>query len=234
MTGTGGDVPGTDGTVGGATVRVVVVDDDAMVRSGLRLILGGDRRIEVVGECGDGQEAVAEVLRLRPDVVLMDVRMPRVDGVTALRTLRSRGSAARVVVLTTFDADELVLRALREGAAGFLLKDTPPAQLVDAVHRVAAGEPALSPTVTAQLIATVAQPQDAARRAAARRLLAGLTPRERDVAVAVAQGLSNTEVAARLHLGLATVKTHVGHLYAKLGAANRVQVARVVHDAGEA
>ncbi|QCB94613.1 response regulator [Cellulomonas shaoxiangyii] len=230
----GGAPAGSGGGPGAVPgpVRVVVVDDDALVRAGLRLILGGDPGLSVVGECADGQEAVAEVLRLRPDVVLMDVRMPRVDGLTALRTLRARGSAARVVVLTTFDADELVLRALREGAAGFLLKDTPPAQLVDAVRRVAAGEPALSPTVTAQLIASVAQPQDAGRRVAARRLLAGLTPRERDVALAVAEGLSNTEIAAQLHLGLATVKTHVGHLYAKLGAANRVQVARVVHDAG--
>ena len=213
-------------------VRVVVVDDDALVRASLRMILGGDPRLEVVAECADGAEAVTVVQRLRPDVVLMDVRMPRVDGLTALRSLAAAGSPARVIVLTTFDADELVLRALREGAAGFLLKDTPPAQLVDGIHRVAAGEPILSPTVTAQLIASVAKPEDAERRAAALRALEVLTPRERDVAVAVAEGLSNQEVAERLYLGLATVKTHVAHLFAKLGVANRVQIARLVHDAG--
>lgn len=222
----------TPGAPAGAPVRVLVVDDDALVRASLRMILGGDPGIEVVGECADGGEAVAEALRLRPDVVLMDVRMPRVDGLTALRTLQERGSTARVVVLTTFDADELVLRALRDGAAGFLLKDTPPAQLVEGVHRVAAGEPILSPTVTAQLIATVTRPGDEDRREDARRRLDLLTPRERDVAVAVARGLSNTEIAAELYLGLATVKTHVGHLFAKLEATNRVQIARLVHEAG--
>jgi DNA-binding NarL/FixJ family response regulator len=213
-------------------VRLVVVDDDALVRASLRLILGGDPGLDVVAECADGAEAVDVVTRLAPDVVLMDVRMPRVDGLTALRTLRDRGSAAKVVVLTTFDADELVLRALREGAAGFLLKDTPPHQLVDGIRRVAAGEPILSPTVTAQLIANVTQPQDDGRRADALRRLEQLTPRERDVATAVARGLSNGEIAEQLYLGLATVKTHVAHLFAKLDVTNRVQIARLVHDAG--
>ena len=213
-------------------VRLVVVDDDALVRASLRMILGGDPRIDVVAECADGAEAVDTVTRLRPDVVLMDVRMPRVDGLTALRTLVAAGSPARVIVLTTFDADELVLRALREGAAGFLLKDTPPAQLVDGIFRVAAGAPILSPTVTAQLIASVTRPEDEDRRADALRALEPLTPRERDVAVAVAEGLSNQEIAERLYLGLATVKTHVAHLFAKLGVTNRVQIARLVHDAG--
>ena len=213
-------------------VRLVVVDDDALVRASLRMILGGDPRIDVVAECADGAEAVDTVTRLRPDVVLMDVRMPRVDGLTALRTLVAAGSPARVIVLTTFDADELVLRALREGAAGFLLKDTPPAQLVDGIFRVAAGAPILSPTVTAQLIASVTRPEDEDRRADALRALEPLTPRERDVAVAVAEGLSNQVIAERRYLGLATVKTHVAHLFAKLGVTNRVQIARLVHDAG--
>jgi DNA-binding NarL/FixJ family response regulator len=215
-----------------APVRVVVVDDDALVRASLRMILGGDPALDIVAECADGAEAVEVVGRLRPDVVLMDVRMPRVDGLTALRTLRAQGSTARVVVLTTFDADELVLRALREGAAGFLLKDTPPAQLVEGVRRVAAGEPILSPTVTAQLIATVTRPEDRSRRDDAVRRLEQLTPRERDVATAVARGLSNAEIAEQLFLGLATVKTHVAHLFAKLDVTNRVQIARLVHDAG--
>jgi DNA-binding NarL/FixJ family response regulator len=213
-------------------VRLVIVDDDALVRASLRMILGGDPTLDVVAECADGAEAVDVVTRLTPDVVLMDVRMPRVDGLTALRTLQSRGSTARVVVLTTFDADDLVLRALREGAAGFLLKDTPPAQLVEGIRRVAAGEPILSPAVTARLIATVTRPDDTDRREEALRALAPLTPRERDVAVAVAEGLSNQEIAERLFLGLATVKTHVAHLFAKLGVSNRVQIARLVHDAG--
>jgi DNA-binding NarL/FixJ family response regulator len=215
-----------------APVRLVVVDDDALVRASLRMILGGDPAVDIVAECADGAEAVDVVGRLRPDVVLMDVRMPRVDGLTALRTLRAQGSTARVVVLTTFDADELVLRALREGAAGFLLKDTPPAQLVEGVRRVAAGEPILSPTVTAQLIATVTRPEDSTRRDDAVRRLEQLTPRERDVATAVARGLSNAEIAEQLYLGLATVKTHVAHLFAKLDVTNRVQIARLVHDAG--
>jgi DNA-binding NarL/FixJ family response regulator len=215
-----------------APVRLVVVDDDALVRASLRMILGGDPALEIVAECAGGAEAVDVVGRLRPDVVLMDVRMPRVDGLTALRTLRAQGSTARVVVLTTFDADELVLRALREGAAGFLLKDTPPAQLVEGVRRVAAGEPILSPTVTARLIATVTRPEDRSRRDDAVRRLEQLTPRERDVATAVARGLSNAEIAEQLFLGLATVKTHVAHLFAKLDVTNRVQIARLVHDAG--
>nr|WP_276582567.1 response regulator transcription factor [Cellulomonas sp. RIT-PI-Y] len=213
-------------------IRLVVVDDDALVRASLRLILGGDTDLELVAECTDGAQAVEAVLRLSPDVVLMDVRMPRVDGLTALRDLREARSTAKVIVLTTFDADDLVLRALREGAAGFLLKDTPPHLLVDGIRRVAAGEPILSPTATAHLIATLTQPQDGARREEALQRLASLTPRERDVATAVARGLSNAEIAAQLYLGLATVKTHVGHLFTKLDVTNRVQIARLVHAAG--
>lgn len=217
-----------------AVVRVVVVDDDPLVRTGLRLILGGAPDLELVGEAADGQQGVDVVVRTAPDVVLMDVRMPRMDGLAAHRRLRDLGSRARVIVLTTFDADDLVLTALRQGAAGFLLKDTPPPDLVAAVRRVALGEPTLSPSVTSQLIAAVtAAPSADAPRERARALLATLTDREREVAVAVGAGMSNAEIARTLHLGVATVKTHVGNVLTKLDATNRVQIARWVHEAGE-
>ena len=221
---------------GSGTVRVVLVDDDALVRAGLRMILGGSAEIEVVGEAGDGVEGVELVQRLRPDVVLMDIRMPRRDGLEATRlVLGPSGDGAlrppRVLVLTTFDTDDMVLQALRIGAAGFLLKDTPPAQIVDAVLGVAAGAPVLSPSVTAQLIARVSQDADP-RVAAAQRRLATLTDREREVAVAIGRGLSNAEIAVELYMGVPTVKAHVSRLLSKLGADNRVQVALTVHDAG--
>ena len=220
----------------GGTVRVVLVDDDALVRAGLRMILGGSPAIEVVGEAGDGVEGVDVVRRLRPDVVLMDIRMPRRDGLEATRiVLGQNGDGAlrppRVLVLTTFDTDDMVLQALRIGANGFLLKDTPPAQIVEAVLGVAAGAPMLSPSVTAQLIARVSQDADP-RVAAAQRRLATLTDREREVAVAIGRGLSNAEIADELVMGVPTVKAHVSRLLTKLGADNRVQVALTVHDAG--
>lgn len=215
-------------------VRLVVVDDDPLVRAGLLMILGGAEDLDVVGEAANGREAVDVVVRERPDVVLMDVRMPRMDGLAALRQLRDRGSPARIVVLTTFDTDELVVTALREGAAGFLVKDTRPADIVTAVRRVALGEPMLSPSVTGRLIAAVTGQGDDSRRRAARTLLARLTDREREVAVAVSDGLTNAEIAESLHLGLATVKTHVGSVFAKLEVTNRVQVSRCVQDAGAA
>ncbi|UNX55016.1 response regulator transcription factor [Georgenia sp. TF02-10] len=218
------------GAVAGVT-RVVLADDDALVRAGLRMILGADPTIEVCAEAADGAEAVAAVGRERPDVLLLDIRMPRVDGLAALTRLRAAGSPVRVLVLTTFDADDLVLAALRRGADGFLLKDTPPPRLVEAVHRVAAGQPMLSPSVTTQLIAAATAPQHDARRAAARERMSRLTEREREVALAVGRGLSNAEIAGELYLGLATVKTHVGRLFHKLGVTNRVQIALVVHDA---
>ena len=214
-------------------LRVVVVDDDPLVRAGLRMILGGAPGITVVGEADDGQQAVDVVTSEVPDVVLMDIRMPRTDGLTATRRLRERGSPARVLVLTTFDADELVVAALRTGAAGFLLKDTAPADLVAAVRRAALGEPMLSPRITTKLIAAVTRPTGETRRNAARARLARLTQREHDVAVAVSRGLTNTEIGQELHLGVATVKTHVGNVFAKLEVTNRVQVARHVHDAEE-
>lgn len=212
-------------------LRVVVVDDDPLVRAGLRMILGGASGVTVVGEATDGHEAVDVVVREVPDVVLMDIRMPRTDGLAATRRLRERGSPARILVLTTFDTDELIVAALRAGAAGFLLKDTAPADLVAAVHRAARGEPMLSPSVTTKLIAAVTRPTGDARRRTAAALLARLTEREREVAVAVSEGLTNTEIARALHLGVATVKTHVGSVFAKLEVTNRVQVARHVHDA---
>jgi len=215
-----------------ARVRVVVVDDDPLVRAGLRMILGGDTHLDVVGEASDGHEALAIIAQQSPDVVLMDIRMPRTDGLVATQRLRERGDRARVIVLTTFDADEMVLAALRSGAAGFLLKDTPPVELVAAVLRVAAGQPILSPSVTAQLIAAVTGPQDDARRRLAEQRLERLTGREREVADAVARGLSNADIAREMYLGLATVKTHVGQVLAKLEAANRVQIACCLHDEG--
>jgi DNA-binding NarL/FixJ family response regulator len=212
-------------------VRVVLVDDDPLVRAGLRMILGGAPDIDVVAEAADGQDAVDVVLREAPDVVLMDIRMPRMDGLAATRRLLDRGTSARIIVLTTFDTDDMVVTALSYGAAGFLLKDTSPADLVDAVRRVAAGQPILSPSVTAQLIATVTRPRDEAVQRSARARLARLTEREREVAKAVSEGLTNAEIADRLHLGVATVKTHVGALFSKLDVTNRVQIARCLHEA---
>ena len=213
------------------TVRVVLVDDDPLVRAGLRMILGGAPDLDVIAEASDGQDAVDVVLREAPDVVLMDIRMPRMDGLAATRRLIERGTPARIIVLTTFDTDDMVVTALSYGAAGFLLKDTSPADLVDAVRRVAAGQPILSPSVTAKLIATVTRPRDEAVQRSALARLARLTDREREVAEAVSEGLTNAEIADRLHLGVATVKTHVGALFSKLEVTNRVQIARCLHEA---
>ncbi|MFJ7420632.1 response regulator [Streptomyces uncialis] len=213
--------------------KVLLVDDDPLVRAGLSLMLGGAEDIEIVGEAGDGSEVADLVDRLAPDVVLMDLRMPVMDGLTATELLRARDHAPEVIVLTTFHADEQVLRALRAGAAGFVLKDTRPAEIVDAVRRVAAGVPVLSPTVTRQLIGRVAgvdPRQDRLRRARAR--LAALGEREREVAVAVGHGRSNADIAAQLYMSVATVKTHVSRILAKLDLNNRVQIALLAHDAG--
>ncbi|MFJ6573248.1 response regulator [Streptomyces sp. NPDC091292] len=213
-------------------IKVLLVDDDPLVRAGLRFMLGGADDIEIVGEAGDGSEVEALVDRHHPDVVLMDIRMPTVDGLAATETLRRREGAPEVVVLTTFHADEQVLRALRAGAAGFVLKDTAPAEIVDAVRRVAAGTPVLSPTVTRQLITQVAggDPQQD-RRERARARLDSLAEREREVAVAVGRGHSNAEIAGELYMSVATVKTHVSRILAKLGLNNRVQIALLTHDA---
>jgi DNA-binding NarL/FixJ family response regulator len=211
-----------------AVIRVLLVDDDALVRSGLRMMLSGS--VEIVGEAEDGRAVLAAIDLHRPDVVLMDIRMPHVDGIEATRLVRSQPSPPAVVVLTTFDADELVLRALRAGAAGFLLKDTPPPEIVRAIEHVHAGDSMLSPTVTRRLIALVAG-DDGGRRDAARARLETLSAREREVALAVGRGCANAEIAAELHMSVATVKAHVSRLLVKLEADNRVQVALLVQDA---
>ncbi|MFE2039794.1 response regulator [Streptomyces sp. NPDC059477] len=213
-------------------IRLVLVDDDPLVRAGLSFMLGGAEDIEIVGEASDGTEVEALVDRVRPDVVLMDIRMPAVDGLTATARLRAREDAPQVVVLTTFHADEQVLRALRAGAAGFVLKDTPPAEILDAVRRVAAGDPVLSPTVTRQLMQHAAGTTGDDRRARARARVSALNDREREVAVAVGRGLSNAEIAGGLYMSVATVKTHVSRVLAKLDLNNRVQIALLAYDAG--
>jgi DNA-binding NarL/FixJ family response regulator len=213
-------------------VRVLIVDDDALVRAGLSMIIGGAPDVEVVGEAADGAEVLPAVAGLRPDVVLMDIRMPRMDGLAATEALRARPSPPEVIVLTTFDADEYVLRALRAGASGFLLKDTPPAEIIRAVRQVAAGDPMLSPRVTRQLIAHVADTGASARRQRALALLSRLSEREREVVVAVGQGKSNAEIAAALYMSVATVKAHMTRSLAKLDLNNRVQVALLAQDAG--
>ncbi len=213
-------------------IRLLIVDDDPLVRAGLSMMLAGLDDLTVVGEAADGSEVPAAVAAHTPDIVLMDIRMPRLDGLTATELLRRRPDAPDVVVLTTFDADEQVLRALRAGASGFLLKDTPPAELVRALRRVAAGEPMLSPSVTRRLIDQVTSGTGAARAARAEHLLARLTEREREVAVAIGQGLSNAEIGVRLHMSVATVKAYVSRLLAKLELNNRVQIALLAHDTG--
>jgi DNA-binding NarL/FixJ family response regulator len=220
-----------DGAADGP-VRVLVVDDDPVVRAALRLVLGADPGIELVGEAADGVEARAAAAALRPHVVLMDVRMPREDGLTATRALLARPGAPQVVVLTTFDADETVLAAIRAGASGFLLKDTPPEQIVAAVHRVHAGEPILSPAVTRRVMAAVAAGGDDPRTTRARAMVEALGDREREVALAIGRGRTNAEIAGELFLSVATVKSYVTSLLTKLDAANRTQIAIRVHDAG--
>ena len=217
---------------------VLLVDDDPLVRSALALILGGEQDIEVVGEASDGHEGVRMAGALRPDVVLMDIRMPRLDGLGATRELHERPDPPKVIVLTTFDADEHVVEALASGADGFLLKDTPPPQIVDAIRKVVDDEPMLSPSVTRTLIRRLRDEPDETASAAAARAeqaqarMALLTDRERDVALAVGRGLSNAEIAADLFLSVPTVKAHVSRLFDKLQVTNRVQIAICVHDAG--
>lgn len=213
-------------------IRVMLVDDDALVRSGLKLMLAGAAQIEVVGEVDDGRGVLAAVDNLHPNVVLMDIRMPQLDGIAATRLLRAQPQAPAVLVLTTFDADELVLRALRAGAAGFLLKDTPPAEIVQAIEHVHAGDGSLSPAVARRLITLVAGDTDAGeRQETARERLATLSAREHEVAMAVGQGLANADIAAELHMSVATVKAHVSRLLTKLGVDNRVQIALLVQEA---
>jgi DNA-binding NarL/FixJ family response regulator len=211
---------------------VLVVDDDPLVRSALTLMLGGDAGLSVIGEAPDGAAGLTACRELRPDVVLMDIRMPVLDGIDATRALKEAGPSPQVIVLTTFDADEHVLQALAAGADGFLLKDTPPAEVVAAIRAVAAGEPMLSPSATRAVLSRIRESSPDGRGDDARRALDGLTDRERDVALEVGRGLSNAQIAQRLHLSVPTVKAHVSRLFDKLQVTNRVQIAIVVHDAG--
>lgn len=213
------------------SVRVLITDDDPLVRAGLSMILAPAEGIRLVGEAADGDEVPAAVAECRPDVVLMDLRMPRVDGLTATERLCRLPDPPAVLVLTTFDADEQVLRALRAGASGFLLKDTPPPRIIEAIRTVAAGEAALSPSVARRLITHVAADEAVRLREHADARLARLTEREREVARAIGQGRANAEIAGALTMSVATVKAHVTRVLAKLEVDNRVQVALLVHDA---
>ncbi len=215
-----------------SVIRVLLVDDDPLVRSALALMLGGQSDIDVVGEAPNGQVGVALVGELDPDVVLMDIRMPVMDGLEATQVLHQQPSPPRVVVLTTFDADDHVVRAVAAGADGFLLKDTPPGDIVQAIRTVAAGDAMLSPSATRSLVSRLRSSTSTNRTAAAADRLTVLTERELEVAVCVGRGLSNSEIASELYLSIPTVKSHVSRLLTKLDSTNRVQVAMVVHDAG--
>jgi DNA-binding NarL/FixJ family response regulator len=208
------------------TIRVLIADDQALVRTGFRKILESERDLEVVGEAGDGGEAIERCLLLRPDVVLMDIRMPRLDGLEATRRLAGE---TRVLILTTFDLNEYVYEALRAGASGFLLKDAPADQLLTAIRVVAAGEALLAPSITRRLIAEFARrPPSNARPAE----LEALSPRELEVLRLVARGLSNTEIAGELCVGDATVKTHVSRILQKLALRDRVQAVVLAYESG--
>ena len=215
------------------TVRVLLVDDDALVRAGLRIILSSAEDLEVVGEADDGVRVAAAVREHRPDVVLMDIRMAEMDGITATAALRRLDAPPQVIVLTTFEADQQVMSALRAGASGFLVKDTPPAEIINAVRVVASGDAIISPSVTRTLLSHLGDAENSERRRAAAERLATLTDREREVAVAIGSGASNAEVAGSLFMSEATVKAHVSRLFSKLDVANRVQIAIVVHDADQ-
>ncbi|NGN69520.1 response regulator transcription factor [Streptomyces sp. A7024] len=212
-------------------IRVLLADDDALVRTGLKVMLRGAEGVEVVGEAADGAEVVAAVRQHGPDVVLMDIRMPVMDGLAATRRLAAAGDGApQVLVLTTFDDPALVLDAMRAGAAGYLVKHAAPEEIVEAVRRAARGEPALSPSAARALMDHAAD-EAPSRADQARQRLALLTERERDVAAAVAEGLSNGEIGARLHLSVGTVKAHLSSALTKLELTNRVQLALLTHDA---
>ena len=211
-------------------VRVVVVDDEPMVCAHLRTILGSADDIEVVGEAYDGAAGVETVVRNRPDVVLMDLRMPGVDGLTAIERIAKLASPPAVVVLTTFDADHYVLRALRAGAVGFLVKSTPPEDLIGLVRVAAEGHTVLSPIAARRLVAASADSQPARDRA--KKLVGTLTERETEVLACLGEGMSNAQIAARLYLSEATIKGYVSRMLDKLGCANRTQAGLLAHDAG--
>jgi DNA-binding NarL/FixJ family response regulator len=212
-------------------IRVLIVDDQALVRAGFRMILEAESDMEVVGEAGDGIEALTRVEELDPDVVLMDVRMPELDGIEATRRLLEQGADAKVVMLTTFDMDEYVYEALRAGASGFLLKDVPPEQLVAGIRAVASGDALLAPSVTRRVIEEfVSRPQGAARNPAPQ--LAELTDRELEVLKLMARGLSNAEIAKELFVSDTTVKTHVARILMKLRIRDRVQAVVFAYENG--
>jgi DNA-binding NarL/FixJ family response regulator len=211
-------------------IRVLIADDQALVRGGFRMILEAQKDMEVVGEAGDGREAVAQARELRPDVVLMDIRMPELNGLEATRRLLSDGDEMRVLILTTFDLDEYVYEAMKSGASGFLLKDVPPERLADAVRVVAAGDALLAPAITRRLIEGFVRRPAPATRAPTE--LAGLTERELDVLKLIARGLSNMEIASSLFVSEATVKTHVTHILAKLRLRDRVQAVVLAYESG--
>jgi DNA-binding NarL/FixJ family response regulator len=211
-------------------ISVLLVDDQALVRSGFRLILDAQDDIEVIGEAPDGRAAIDEAARLHPDVVLMDVRMPEVDGIAATKTIVGERPEAKVLVLTTFDEDRVVYDAMKAGASGFLLKSAPPAQFVDAVRTIASGDALLAPSVTRRLV------EDFVRRPppgdAAPEPLRDLTEREREVLELIGRGLSNTEIATKLYVSGATVKTHVNRILSKLGLRDRVQAVVLAYETG--
>jgi DNA-binding NarL/FixJ family response regulator len=211
-------------------IRVLIVDDDALVRAALTMMLDGTAGITVVGEAGDGDQVPAALDTHATDIVLMDLRMPRVNGIIATQRARRRAQPPEIIVLTTFDTDENVLHALRAGASGFLLKDSPPASIAEAIRRVAAGDPILSPQITRRLMDRVATEADAYDRA--RTALGALSPREHAVAIAVGQGKTNAQIAAELYLSVATVKAHITRVLTKLALGNRTQIALLMHDAG--
>jgi DNA-binding NarL/FixJ family response regulator len=216
------------------TIRVVVADDQVLVRSGFTMLLDGEDGIEVVGEASNGAEAVALVASERPDVVLMDVRMPVMDGLEATRRIAGETPLGdtRVLILTTFDLDEYVHEALRAGASGFLLKDTHPVDLINAVRVVAAGDALISPKITRRLIAEFVRQPEPGHEAATAALLDSLTDREREVLLTVAKGLSNAEIAEELFVSQATVKTHMSRLLMKLGARDRAQLVMIAYESG--
>ena len=213
-------------------IRVLLVDDDPLVRAGLAMIIASANDLRVVGEAADGLEAVQSVRAHSPEVVLMDIRMPRLDGIAATARLRALPKPPEVLVLSTFQADAYVLNALRAGASGFLLKDTPPTEIVAAIRQVAGGGTTLSPSVARTVIDHIAHSTGGERRASAESALARVSQREREVAIEIARGRSNAEIADILFLSEATVKAHVSRLLTRLDLNNRVQIAMLVHDAG--
>ncbi|GAB4094895.1 response regulator transcription factor [Brachybacterium horti] len=215
----------------GDVTRVGLIDDDSLVRAGLAMILGADPGIEVVGEGKDGSEAVTLVHRHRPDVLLMDVRMPQLDGIAATKAVVALAEAPKIIMLTTFDMDEYVFQALEAGASGFLLKDTPPQDLARAVHVVAGGEAMLAPTVTKRMLSHFSEANPGSRQDR-HPGLDQLTERETEVLGAVGAGLSNAQIGMRLFMSEATVKAHVSKIFAKLDCTNRVQIAIIAHEAG--